>query len=641
MMHNSLIIKRMVIKTAEGKTAYDQFFKNGVNIIRGDNSSGKSTITHFIFYGLGGEFVDFVPEAKECSEVQLEVELNGLTVSLKRYLEIDDESKVRKNAPMYVFLGNYTESVNPPENNPWKRYGYKSSSKRISFSNLLFDFLDIPIVKGESNITMHQLLRLLYIDQNSPTASLFYYENFDTQLTRETVSEILLGVYDEDIYTKKRELIETQNNLDDTKAEIKSIKKFFSDHQLLIPANILQIIENKEIEISITVQEISLLREEEKKIRFTKNVKLRYEELHNESILLRKSVLGLKDKIDLLEASIEESEFFIETLNEKLDSIKVSIKTREYLGELDLAFCPECLSSIKTNNSKNQCKLCKEDVTDQFGIIQARKIEQEIKFQLKESNAILKVDRNHLDTILGEYETKYNTLRDLQKKVNLVLNDVKSVNSETIDKLREKKGFIEGEILQFRTLLENAEQYQSLIESEIKYAKLVALLKSDIRNREIRQKNQKTKIKKSVKEQGLYLLNNDFERQDEFKEARDFHIDFSNNIAFLDSKHAKYSASSNFYLKVTARFALFLASLEVESMRFPRFIFADNMEDKGIEEARAQNLQKLLITKLEDYKQNDFQVIYTTSYITEELNNSEYVIGEYYTKKNRSLKINV
>jgi hypothetical protein len=62
------------------------------------------------------------------------------------------------------------------------------------------------------------------------------------------------------------------------------------------------------------------------------------------------------------------------------------------------------------------------------------------------------------------------------------------------------------------------------------------------------------------------------------------------------------------------------------------------MEDKGIEMKRAQNLQKLLIDRVSAYDSNQYQMIYTTSYITEELNNSEYVVGEYYSKENPSLK---
>lgn len=70
---------------------------------------------------------------------------------------------------------------------------------------MLFNTLEIPIVKGDSNITMHQILRLIYIDQESPTSSLFLYEHFDTMLTRETVAELLLGIYNQELYDKNKE----------------------------------------------------------------------------------------------------------------------------------------------------------------------------------------------------------------------------------------------------------------------------------------------------------------------------------------------------------------------------------------------------------------------------------------------------
>ncbi|WP_456311572.1 hypothetical protein [Pseudomonas shirazensis] len=122
-------------------------------------------------------------------------------------------------------------------------------------------------------------------------------------------------------------------------------------------------------------------------------------------------------------------------------------------------------------------------------------------------------------------------------------------------------------------------------------------------------------------------------------------IDFSNNLVYLKSndkekfkQYQKFSASSNFYLKISARFAIFLASLSVDKMRFPRFIFADNMEDKGIEEKRAQNLQKILIERVNQFPEENFQLIYTTSYLSPELLDSSFIVGEYYTKENHSLK---
>jgi hypothetical protein len=265
-------------------------------------------------------------------------------------------------------------------------------------------------------------------------------------------------------------------------------------------------------------------------------------------------------------------------------------------------------------------------------------MELEIGFQINESQKLLEIDKRTLIETEAKYSAEQAKLHDFQSQVNSALQDVKSFSEESIDNLNNTMGFIKGEILQYRTMLENAELYERLLNKKNELDKEIKFLRGYIFSVEKKQANLKEQINNRVREEGVYLLNNDLDRQDEFKNASDFYIDYSNNIAFLSNKYSKYSASSNFYLKVSARFALFLASLSIEGMRFPRFIFADNMEDKGIEQKRAQNLQKLLIDRVSSFDTNQFQMIYTTSYITEELNDSEYVVGEYYTKENPSLK---
>src|SRR5690606_28156960 len=165
MMRNNLFLNRLCIYTENREIAYDEKFHKGVNIIRGDNSSGKSTITHFIFFVLGGAFNDFVPEARLCSQVIAEVEMNGATFTIKRDIVKDEKRNISTQAPLYFFWGNMDESLNPPVDKSWQKFGYKTTENRKSFSNVIFDNLDLPIVKGDSNITFHQILRLLYIDQ--------------------------------------------------------------------------------------------------------------------------------------------------------------------------------------------------------------------------------------------------------------------------------------------------------------------------------------------------------------------------------------------------------------------------------------------------------------------------------------------
>lgn len=239
-------------------------------------------------------------------------------------------------------------------------------------------------------------------------------------------------------------------------------------------------------------------------------------------------------------------------------------------------------------------------------------------------------------------------MENLQRKVNNSIVNVRPFELEELDFLNYQKGIIEGKITQLQTMLEQALKYETLIDEMQFLEKKIYNLKNIISGIIKEQEENKKKILSVIQEEGVFLLNNDLERQKEFTDAepRDLVINFSNNIVYLKTdnserykQYQKFSASSNFYLKVAARFAIFLASLRIPNMRFPRFIFADNMEDKGIEIERAQNLQEILIKHVNELnKEENYQIIYTTSYITEKLKKSKYVVGQYYTKDNKSMK---
>lgn len=636
MMHNNLFLNRLVIYTNKGLIAYDEKFHKGINIIRGDNSSGKSTISHFIFYILGGAFNDWVKEARECSKVYAEVELNGAIITLKRNITFNIDGKGNTKQSIYFYWGNYSEAIDASEG--WQKFNYDTTENKKSFSNVLFENLDLPIVKGENNITFHQILRLLYVDQDSPTNSLFLYEQFDTTLTRETVSDLLLGVYNQDLYDKQQRIEIAKKEFDEIKSEIKVIKRFVSNPGDLVPSNVNTRMANKEKELSDIENLILEIREKNKKVNYTQKSKLEFETLNNESIEQRKIVKNITSIIRDYELEMDDNKHFIQALTHKLNAIRKSIITRDFLGGFALENCPECLSPLEQAEDFNHCKLCKKEIDDSIGITQARKIEQEISFQIKESIKLNSIKERQLIDLKSKNELEKSKLHQLQVKVNQSLNDVKSYRDEKVDTLYTDRGYIEGELMQLRNVLENAERFLLLKTKQDGLESEIGILEYDIKKLKQNQESLKESINRQIEKVGVYLLNNDLKRQNEFFQAKEFHIDYRNNMAFISDKDAKYSASSSFYLKTSARFAIFLSSLSIDKMRYPRFILCDNMEDKGIEMIRAQNFQKILIQYLSKYKSEDYQVIYTTSFIPNEFNNNKYCVGEEYTENNPSLK---
>lgn len=159
-----------------------------------------------------------------------------------------------------------------------------------------------------------------------------------------------------------------------------------------------------------------------------------------------------------------------------------------------------------------------------------------------------------------------------------------------------------------------------------------------IKAEENRIEREQRDIDQSISENGVFMLNNDQERQQEFMHANDFKVNYKQNLAYISNQRIKLSASSAFYLKMAARFALLFASLQVDTMLYPRLLFSDNMEDKGMEEERAKNFQRMIVKRLQELGNEDYQLIFATSNIADELNTPDYTIGEEYSQNNKSLK---
>ncbi|RYG31665.1 MAG: hypothetical protein EON93_12575, partial [Burkholderiales bacterium] len=142
---------------------YDQAFHAGVNIIHGDNGSGKSTIADFLYFGLGGDLREWRDEAGLADYVLLEVSAGDTILTLRR------DVSIQGLRPMAIYFGRYDQAVKG-DIREWETFPYQRPEDSYSFSQVLFNAIGIPeaISDGVSNITMHQLLRVLYSDQLTP-----------------------------------------------------------------------------------------------------------------------------------------------------------------------------------------------------------------------------------------------------------------------------------------------------------------------------------------------------------------------------------------------------------------------------------------------------------------------------------------
>ena len=200
-----------------GHVAYDHSFHEGVNIIRGQNGSGKSTIADFIFFILGGEFEDWKDAASQCDEIQAEIVTPRGNLTLKRQISSAQE-------PMLVYFG-LMDDASESSLEGWERFPIRRQADRESFSQIMFRSLIIPEAQSEgaSNITMHQLLRLCYSDQRTPATRLFRFELFDTQNIREAVGDLICGIGGYEVYEIGLELRELNGELEAIQIRLRAL----------------------------------------------------------------------------------------------------------------------------------------------------------------------------------------------------------------------------------------------------------------------------------------------------------------------------------------------------------------------------------------------------------------------------------
>lgn len=649
MTQNNLFLNRLIIFADENKCAYDETFHRGVNIIRGQNSSGKSTILRFIFFALGGTYQNFVPEALRCSHVVAEIETNGKKLTLKRYLDKTEEGdRCKKEIPMYIYLGGIDDyhADKRPQNEKWHKYGYRTGSETRSFSNVLFQMMGLPEFKADSNITMHQILRLIYLDQESPLSSLFFFDQWDKELIRETVARLLMGLYDEDLSKAKLEKEQVEKDIEVVTRKKNVAAELLEDPKTMSSQHLREVINEIEEEVTKIGEQVKELRESPSKLTAStrenkegkvSKVSFEYQRYQDDISSLRKEVGRIGTKVSQLKVEIDDSVYFVDALRKKREAVQRSLSTRNYFDALDLDHCPVCLSELK-HKEPGRCPVCNAPVESAKGENQAMRILLELDHQISESESLLKVNRTEFDNLKDRLRTKKRQLSAAQRQFDEAVRNVRSTREEEIDNLLHTKGYKEAEANQYRTLLEYAERYErfsrQLCDLQQRLKTLINYIKAAESRIEIEQRD----IDRAISENGVFMLNNDQERQQEFMHASDFKVNYKQNIAYISNQRIKLSASSAFYMKMAARFALLFASLQVNSMMYPRLLFSDNMEDKGMEEARAKNFQRLIVKRLSELGNNDYQVIFATSNIAEELNTKQFTIGEYYTKDNKSLR---
>ena len=617
-----------------GETVFDQDFDYGVNIVRGENGSGKTTVSDFIFHIMGGEVYQWRESAKHCDTVVGELSINDEIVTVRRDIDAG-----RKKRPMFFYWGEMKDSWDSSLTE-WEKYPYSTTETKGGFSSVLFDLLDIPDVKGflDSRVTMHQILRLMYVDQLTPYDQVFLDEQFDQQITRKTVGDLLCGIYDEDLYEVQILLDEKEKELSSVRASLKSIREVLGD--ISDEVSIEQFVQRRDqlqTERSDLYDSLESLSETDSEA--TANGE--YGELTEVRERLREvqqHIEGTREKIEELSFEITDSERFIEALQRRMESLGEASSVRAEFDSMPFNFCPACYAKISDDQEEGTCDLCKNDLEDSDSDAAHRlKRERELETQIDESRQLQEDrirEKESLESELGELVERRN---DLQERFDDMSSSVSSTEEKRRQEIYKRIGYINREI---EDINEKIEMFKKLEDIKSTRDELVSRVE-DLRNKQevLEEERDKRKVESYnvIERLCKRFLREDIDTEENFTNPDRISFDFAKDIVYVDGRD-NYAASSMTYLKNSFHLALFGASLEKKYFRYPRFVLFDNIEDKGMTPKRSHNFQQRVVN-FSNEKDVKKQVILTTSMFNEDLSGNYRLVGPEYTSDNKTLNL--
>ncbi|MFK4510326.1 hypothetical protein IQ17_03162 [Bradyrhizobium daqingense] len=617
-----------------GAAAYDELFHQGVNILRGDNSSGKSTILNLLYYSIGGDVSDWSDIALLCTRVLVQVSLNGNVATLAR--DITEKS----GQPMDIFGGQMDDALKASAA-AWARYPYRRSESRESFSQFLFKLLDIPEASNEAsgNVTIHQILRLMYADQLSPIGTIFKFEQFDPPLLRDTVGRLVFGAYENELYANELRLRQLDKEFTGVSSELEAISKLVGQTEQILTPSWLE-------------AERRRVQEERKAIdlQISEAERVVYESGLKDSLSLEAQrrayaeVQKLQGEIGRVTAAIDASKFeiadagrFIADLEAKLRALNDSSATSDAFGKITFQYCPACYSAIEAQHPEHACHLCKTPFDSERARSRLVSLVNDTSRQLKQSRSLQKDRTEELGRLGGSLVELNSRWQSASDKLTRSVQAPSSQALQNLRTLQRAAGYVDRQLED----LENKARLSAVLEGLIARK---GELNAEIGRLADRNAALKAALSKrlsvaygAVEKEILALLRADLPREQAFIQATSVQFDFAANKLGVNNQ-SYFSASSRVILRNSFFVGLFGAATKDPSFRHLRLCILDSIEDKGMQPDRSHNFQRMLIA-VSQAAVCEHQTIFATSMIAPELDIPNLTVGHYSTLKRPTLNI--
>lgn len=544
-----------------------------VNVLLGDNNSGKSTLMKLILFSLGApinSFIDEISQKKLCNNVTLEVTLkNGRSIRIIRKLPTSEAFLVTPVKSEEEIVNDEITVYNAEEFSDFLLESEGYSTEKIAYAK-----------DKMASFRFYFLLRALYVDQDTSAHSILSdlnmgQEYFTSQpIIKKSIVEKMLGKDNSELQRIRIAIQELNKENTTLTAEVSFLKEqrqklenAYNYEWKKLDAELLKISEEKELLADAEYEQLS-------KVRTINNSQ------SSSELILKQKVL--KEKIEndqILKLEISDLENILKSLNEDVVALNFKIAAKDILEELPILYCPNCLSELSEDTvARGLCENCHKKTTEEK-ILNNATLKKTLNDSITEAQELLVVKRNMLHQNKAEIDRLEKEIQKERKRLFSESQVERNLIQESINDIKQRLEYLiekENVLKQYR---------KSKIDLEMA-------------------KERKKAISESLKENRELLLTADNKATTAMLHYDSFKITFSEYLKILFTEIDKCSLDENYMpliddnkmtmvssasLKVAIRITYILALLNSncgEDGTHVGFILLDSPKDKDLDDYR-------------------------------------------------------
>ena len=525
-----------------------------VNVLLGDNNSGKSTLMKLILFSLGApinSFIDEISQKKLCNNVTLEVTLkNGRSIRIIRKLPTSEAFLVTPVKSEEEIVNDEITVYNAEEFSDFLLESEGYSTEKIAYAK-----------DKMASFRFYFLLRALYVDQDTSAHSILSdlnmgQEYFTSQpIIKKSIVEKMLGKDNSELQRIRIAIQELNKENTTLTAEVSFLKEqrqklenAYNYEWKKLDAELLKISEEKELLADAEYEQLS-------KVRTINNSQ------SSSELILKQKVL--KEKIEndqILKLEISDLENILKSLNEDVVALN-------------------CLSELSEDTvARGLCENCHKKTTEEK-ILNNATLKKTLNDSITEAQELLVVKRNMLHQNKAEIDRLEKEIQKERKRLFSESQVERNLIQESINDIKQRLEYLiekENVLKQYR---------KSKIDLEMA-------------------KERKKAISESLKENRELLLTADNKATTAMLHYDSFKITFSEYLKILFTEIDKCSLDENYMpliddnkmtmvssasLKVAIRITYILALLNSncgEDGTHVGFILLDSPKDKDLDDYR-------------------------------------------------------